>query len=71
MIAPVKPIRERKSTTAWHDGFLEMLPSIRRHAYIAFRHLDDEAREDAVAEVVANALVAYVRLFEQGRSALA
>ena len=48
-----------------------MLPAIRRQARLAFRHLDPEAREEAVEEAVANALVAYVRLFERGKVELA
>jgi hypothetical protein len=62
-----KPQQENTKTTEWHDGFLKMLPAIRRHAQIAFRHLKVEAREEAVQEVLANAMVAYVRLFEQGK----
>ena len=72
MIAIAKPVRPtKKPVPAWHAGFLAMLPAIRRYACIAFRNLDDDAREDAIAEVIANALVAYVRLFDQGRSELA
>ncbi|MBW3599728.1 MAG: hypothetical protein KY475_20965 [Planctomycetes bacterium] len=52
---------------AWHAAFLAMLPTIRRHARFRFRRLDREAREEAVQEVVANALVAFVRLVERGR----
>jgi hypothetical protein len=52
---------------AWHAGFLAILPSIRRNARIAFRHLRPEAREDAVQETVANACLAYARLAERGK----
>lgn len=55
----------------WHSKFLEMLPTIREHARFAFRHLRPEAREEAVQEVVAYALVAFVRLVERGRMDLA
>ena len=48
----------------WHAGFLAMLPAIQRHARIAFRKLDPEAREEAVQHVVCNACVAYRRLVE-------
>jgi hypothetical protein len=41
-----------------------MLPSIRQHATVSFRHLKPEAREEAVQEVVCNALRAYVRLVQ-------
>lgn len=39
-----------------------MLPAICLHARVSFRNLDPEAREKAVAECVANAMVAYTRL---------
>lgn len=71
MIAARKPSRCKKSRPVWHDGFLAMVPTIRRSARVAFRHLGEEAQEDAIAETVANALVAYVRLFEQGKIDLA
>ena len=44
-----------------------MLPVVRRHAKIAFRHLDPEAREEAVQEVVCNACCAVARLAELGK----
>jgi len=64
MIAAVK-------APAWHSAFLEMLPAIQRHARISFRHLDAEAREDLVQEVIANSLVAFLRLFSLGKAELA
>ncbi len=64
-------VTPRKKPCAWHTGFLVMLPTIRRCARVAFRHLDDEAQDEAVVEVIANALVAYVRLVEQGRVSIA
>jgi hypothetical protein len=48
-----------------------MLPTIYAYARGAFAHLNPEARQDMIQEVIANALVAYVRLFQQGRVALA
>jgi hypothetical protein len=50
----------------WQAGFLELLPAILQHARRAFRHLTPEAKEDALAEVVANTLCAYRRLSERG-----
>lgn len=44
-----------------------MLPTIRRYAEKAFRRRDAEAQEDAVAEIIAGAFVAYVRLLERGK----
>jgi hypothetical protein len=55
----------------WHRRFLAMLPAILTHARLSFRHLDPEAREEAVAECVANSLVAFVRLYKSGRVARA
>ena len=64
MIAPAKPLRRQRVAPAWHRRFLEMLPSIRKYARSAFGHWDGESRDDAVAEVVANATVAFARLAE-------
>ncbi len=50
----------------WQEGFLKMLPLIEKQARVAFRELTAEAQEDAVAEVVANAMCAYRRLHERG-----
>jgi hypothetical protein len=71
MIAPLKRPRSQASAPAWHAGFLAMLPVIHAYARGAFAHLNPEARQDMIAEVVANALVAYARLYQQGRVALA
>ena len=70
MVAPIKR-RPIKSTAAWHAGFLAMLPVIRNYARGAFGHLKADLRHDLIQEVIANALVAYVRLFKQGKVALA
>ena len=70
MIARAKPRRPRR-LPHWHQGFMAMLPAIQTHAKVAFRHLDREAREEAVQEVTANAAVAYARLFELGKVDLA
>ena len=48
-----------------------MLPVIHAYARGAFAHLNPEARQDMIQEVIANALVAYARLYQQGRVALA
>jgi hypothetical protein len=57
--------------TRWHGAFLEMLPAIQKRARIALGSLDREARSEAVQEVVAGSLAAYVRLVESGRADLA
>ena len=61
----------KKSSASWHQAFLAMLPSIQAHARFCFRDLDAEAREDAVEEVTANALVAFVRLVELNKTDVA
>jgi hypothetical protein len=71
MIANAKPRPREGRVPRWHQPFLEMLPAIQRHARIAFRHLNAEARADAVQEVTANAMTAFVRLVELGKADLA
>jgi len=51
--------------------FVEMLPTIRRVASYAFRHLRRDVREDRLAEVVARAYAMFRRLVERGKAALA
>jgi hypothetical protein len=61
-----------KSTVpAWHATFVKMLPAIARHAKIAIRHLNPEAREEAIQAVVCNACSAIARLAELGKLDLA
>ena len=67
MIAPAKQIRTRKPSPPWHADFLRLVPIIANHARIAFRGLGAEARQEAIAESVASALVAYCRLLELGK----
>ncbi|MFH1921542.1 MAG: hypothetical protein ABIP48_16885, partial [Planctomycetota bacterium] len=71
MIAPMKSRPRSPNLPAWHRTFLAMLPAIRRHARIAFAYLDPEARAEAVQEVVANAMMAFIRLVESGKTDLA
>ena len=49
MIAQVKP--NAPSIPAWHGRFLALLPAVLRQARIAFRSLDPERHEDALAGV--------------------
>lgn len=51
--------KDEPKTADWQDGFLQILPTINRHARFAFRRLDFEAREEAIAEVTANAMCAF------------
>lgn len=48
-----------------------MVPQIVQHAKFAFRRLHGEARQDAIQETIANALVAFVALVRRGRMSLA
>jgi hypothetical protein len=43
-----------------------MMPVIEQQALTTFRDMDADAKEDAVSEVVANAMCAYRRLHERG-----
>jgi hypothetical protein len=63
--------RQKSCVPAWHEKFLTLLPAIRQHAHIVFRHLDPEAREDAVQEVICNACCAVARLAKLGKLELA
>lgn len=64
MIAIAGLVRGKRSLPAWHAGFEAMMPLIERHAKVAFRYLDAEAREEAIQETVCNACRAYARLAE-------
>ncbi len=55
----------------WHRQFLALLPQIVQHAKFAFRHLRGEARQDAIQETIANALVAFVALVRRGKMSIA
>lgn len=65
MIAVARPTDTRYVER--HELFLALLPKIRSYARKAFRHLGVEAREEAVAEVTANAYAAFDRLVERGK----
>ena len=69
MIAPVKPRRQKRQATA--PKFEELLPSITSQARYAFRNQNAAERDDLIAEVVANAYVAFDRLKERGKGDLA
>ncbi|HVC97989.1 MAG TPA: hypothetical protein VND64_30235 [Pirellulales bacterium] len=66
-------LAESRPTTkrAWHDGFMVMLPEIRSQLNFAFRGFTPDSREEAIAEALASAAVAYARLHEQGRADIA
>lgn len=61
----------RRMASPWHERFLAMLPAIQDQARFAFRRLNPEAREDAIQETIANALVAFVRLVQRQKADIA
>ena len=56
---------------AWHAGLIAMLPEIQRQLWFEFRGWRPEEKADAIAECTANAVVAYARLYELGKTSLA
>jgi hypothetical protein len=74
MIAFAKSSRQKlaaNSKPAWHPGFMALLPEIRQHVRFAFRRMQPDRREEAIQEALANALVAYIRLYELGKTDVA
>lgn len=71
MQASTTTTRCRKSPPGWQSAFEAMLPRIEAHAKIAFRHLDREARGEAVQETICNACCAYARLAELNKTDVA
>ena len=69
MIAHASQIRESK--TDWNSVFEKMLPTILYNLKFEFKKLDDERKEEATQEAVANCFVAFRRLVQQGRGELA
>lgn len=68
MIAFARCPRPRPVTRlGWQAGFLNMLPAIRQQLRFAFRDLEAEEREEAVAEATASAAIVYARLFQLGK----
>ena len=66
MIAHAQPQSSNPSAHYLHAKFLELLPSIEKHARVAFRSRLPERREELVAEAVANCWAAFVRLMQRG-----
>lgn len=57
---------ERNAT--WQTSFISMLPAIEQKLRLAFYRLDLEAREEAMDEAIVHSLLAFVRLYKQGRA---
>src|SRR4051812_18964601 len=55
---------------SWHVVFLRLVPRIRQHAQIRFRHENPVDREEAVQEVIARSLIQFLRLLELGKEHL-
>jgi hypothetical protein len=68
---PPRPKAAANSKPAWHAGFMALLPDIRNQIRFAFRHMQPDRREEAIQEALANALVAYIRLYDLGKTAVA
>ena len=62
---------EKQQSAIWQERFVALLPVILNYVAPVFRKLKPEAKAEAVQEAVANACVAYARLFERGRESLA
>ncbi len=67
MIAPQKNRLTESVPFSRQRYFLKMLPDIRRCALFAFRTLQGDAKEEAIAEMLANVFVAFNRLMERGK----
>jgi hypothetical protein len=63
-----KSSTDQRQSPDWHIVFLDMLPAISRQAAIAFRAAPPVLREELIAAVAANCLVAFVRLIELRKS---
>ena len=70
MIAFVGATRAENISNPGPSAFEPLLPSIERFAWYAFRKIQPSRRADLVAEVIANAYVAFVRLVKRGLAAL-
>ena len=65
MIASAHTMR-RSITSARAVKFLSLLPAIHEQARFAFRSHEPEHRQELIAEVIANAFVAFIGLLDRG-----
>jgi hypothetical protein len=70
MIARPKKTRRTFAASALDTRFLLLLPGIREQARFAFRNERPERRQKLIAETIANAYVAFVRLVNRGLEAI-
>lgn len=68
MIAVASP---NLTDAPWQDGFLKLAPHIQRRASWLLRRWRPQDRDEAIAEVMAHATVAYARLASRGREHVA
>jgi hypothetical protein len=59
--------RPKLATPAWHHVFEQMMPAIKTHARLSFRHLRGEALAEAIQNVLCIACAAVARLAELGK----
>src|SRR5689334_2718075 len=52
-----------------HRDFLDVLPTVERHARFTFRKCNAVEREEAIAEAVAAAFVSFAELKSRGKNA--
>lgn len=69
MIAIASSARGPNSPDSGQQRFLALLPPIERQIRYAFRGRDAEQRDELVAEAIAAAFVAFLRLCERGKQA--
>src|SRR5271170_6455111 len=63
----VRSTTARTKSRSYHpDDFLPLMTVVQRHASVVFRSLPEVEKEEAIAEAVAVAYVAYRRLCERG-----
>jgi hypothetical protein len=55
----------------WQPSFAAMLPEVVQNLQRAFCRLDYSSREEAICEAIMHSLLAYIRLHDQGREAVA
>ena len=67
MVSFARDPQRRISIAKCQAIFLKMLPAIKRHAKISFRHLNAEAKEEAMQNVIANTWAALLGLARRGR----
>ncbi len=60
------PRGTRRLSPRHQQRFLQLLPQIEQQARVAFRGLGSEQRQELIAEVIANAYVAFARLVQRG-----